>query len=239
MFQTDCTAGDALPGGICAGGKVGAHAFSHLVSADGAHWRRLPDALVPLNSSSYDGADGDCDGTVSFPAGIGPVIMWGADCGRGKWPPPESGSDGAGSTVGEPQTRDYPRVAMAMAANATDPLLERWVKSTANPIAWADPTRPCSFPGRVWRSDAGGERHWSMVCTGATSAGPKANDQGPWYRMSTTDPTLHGPWKLADAAFVKVAPNTVVGSIGSPNFCKLTSNRPLLVMYGSVLIDCL
>ena len=88
MFQEECTALDALPGGICAGGKVGAHAFSHLVSTDGgARWRRITDALKPTPGSTYDGQDGDCDGTVSFPEGIGPVIMWGADCGTGRWPP--------------------------------------------------------------------------------------------------------------------------------------------------------
>ena len=90
MFQEECTALDALPGGICEGGKVGAHAFSHLVSTDGgAHWRRITDALKPTPGSTYDGQDGDCDGTVSFPEGIGPVIMWGADCGTGRWPPGE------------------------------------------------------------------------------------------------------------------------------------------------------
>ena len=237
MFQTDCTAEDALPGGICAGGKVGTHSFSHLVSTDGARWQRLPDALVPLNTSTYDSADGDCDGTVSFPEGIGPVVMWGADCGRGKFPP-----DAAAAAVPSqrhtqdqraPRTRDYPRIAMARADNASDPYLKRWNKSVANPISWADPTRPCSFPGRVWRSDAGGKRHWSMVCCGATSVltpGFPYHEQGPWYRVSTTDPTLHGPWKLADAAFVHTGPNEshphTIGSIGSPNFYSLPDPRP-------------
>eukprot|EP01052_Picozoa_sp_SAG31_P035595 SAG31_NODE_4317_length_3363_cov_1.982230_2_plen_454_part_01 len=232
MFQTDCTALDALPGGICAGGNVGAHAFSHLVSADGARWKRLPDALIPLNTSTYDGADGDCDGTVSFPEGIGPVILWGADCGRGKWPPDTMDGTGIPSAALSrlPQTRDYPRVAVAKASNASDPLLEHWIKSADNPIAWADPSRPCSFPGRVWRSDAGGQRHWSMVCTGATSVptpGFPYPKQGPWYRMATTDPSLHGEWKLADATFVRVGDQDPrpIGSIGSPSFYALPNPR--------------
>ena len=88
MFQTDCTKDDAQSGGICVGGKVGGHAFSHLVSTDGAHWRRLPDALIPMNTSSYDGADGDCDrayaddelralrGCCASPAGARHVAQW-------------------------------------------------------------------------------------------------------------------------------------------------------------------
>ena len=134
MFQTDCTEDDAQPGGICAGGRVGGHAFSHLVSTDGAHWRRLKDALIPMNTSEYDGADGDCDGTVSFPEGIGPVTMWGADCGRGKWPPPD---DDAASE--RSRTSDYPRVAVAFAANASDPFLVKWKKSENNPIVCGPP----------------------------------------------------------------------------------------------------
>ena len=174
MFQTDCTKPDAnATGGICAGGKVGAHAFSHLVSEDGGvHWRRITDALIPTPGSSYDGSDGDCDGTVSFPEGIGPVIMWGANCGTGKWPPkppppppsppppPPPGPPVAAAEDSEDgdhssklRSADYPRVAVAMAANATDPLLEFWDKTADNPVTWSDPTQPCSFPGRVWRSD--------------------------------------------------------------------------------------
>ena len=45
MFQTDCVKEDAVSGGLCAGGKVGSHAFSHLVSTDGARWRRLDDVI--------------------------------------------------------------------------------------------------------------------------------------------------------------------------------------------------
>ena len=169
MFQTDCTKPDAnATGGICAGGKVGAHAFSHLVSEDGGvHWHRITDALIPTPGSSYDGSDGDCDGTVSFPEGIGPVIMWGANCGTGKWPPkppppppPPPGPPVAAAEDSEDgdhssklRSADYPRVAVAMAANATDPLLEFWDKTADNPVTWSDPTQPCSFPGRVWRSD--------------------------------------------------------------------------------------
>lgn len=248
MFQTDCVKSDAAPGGLCSGGKAGSHAFSHLVSTDGVRWRRLGDAISGTPGSPYDGADGDCDGTVSFPEGIGPVLLYGADCGRGKWPPHPPPSPPAPTPPGPPlppskdcefhaatdykdsgvganawiptaegccahcaatkdckvavfvhnppctngtapqdcgqcymkssaaqpyskpgavschpkrsrllvsvsrtEAQDYPRVAVAL-GNATDPLLQHWVKTAANPIEWADPTRPASFPGRVWRS---------------------------------------------------------------------------------------
>ena len=220
MFQTDCTKDDAQSGGICVGGKVGGHAFSHLVSTDGAHWRRLPDALIPMNTSSYDGADGDCDGTVSFPEGIGPTIMWGADCGRGKWPPPDATSERS-------RAGDYPRVAVAFAVNASDLFLERWKKSENNPVEWATPSNPCSFPGRVWHSAANGThpRHWNMVCTGASS-GLHGTSQGPWYRMSTMDPTLHGPWVTADAEFARSENGKAFGSISSPSFYALPAPQP-------------
>jgi hypothetical protein len=207
MFQTDCTALDANPGGICAGGKVNAHAFSHLVSEDGGvHWRRLTDALIPTPGSPYDGFDGDCDGTVSFPEGIGPVILWGADCGTGKWPPKPPGPPApvppgppASSHHRRSLTTDYPRVAVAMAINHTDPLLQSWRKTVQNPVVWSDPTQPCSFPGRVWRSDpklTGKPAHWSMVGAGARE-GPKPTTMADWNRYETTDPLLHGPWVLA------------------------------------------
>ena len=226
MFQTACTAADAAPGGICAGGKVGAHAFSHLVSLDGgARWRRIRDALIPTPGSPYDGMDGDCDGTVSFPEGIGPVVMWGADCGTGKWPPPPGGHGNAptNQTSAPLQLGDYPRVAAAFAANASDPLLTRWTKSPNNPIAWADPTFPAAFPGRVWRSDAGGTRHWNML-----GAGMSTHSKGsPWTRYETTDPTLHGPWVLKDAAFATTSANAPpLGGGSTPGFYSLPNPAP-------------
>ena len=232
MFQTYCTELDSnATDGICAGGKVGAHAFSHLVSTDGgAHWERLVDALIPTPGSAYDGFDGDCDGTVSFPDGIGPVILWGADCGTGKWPPKPPGS-GFGPPPSQPRRQlsaDYPRVAVAMATNASDPLLRSWTKSKVNPVVWADPTQPCSFPGRVWKSDTkltGKPPHWSMVGTGARE-GPKPTTMANWNRYETADPTLHGPWVLADTSFATKANGQPIGSISTPGFYSLPNPRP-------------
>ena len=223
MFQTKCTELDAnSTDGICAGGKVSGHAFSHLVSTDGGvHWRRITDALIPTPGSTYDGHDGDCDGTVSFPEGIGPVILWGADCGTGKWPPPKPPSPPHRRQL----TSDYPRVAVAMAVNVTDPLLRSWRKNGL--VAWSDPTQPCSFPGRVWRSDpnvTGKPPHWSMVGTGAKE-GPKPTTMGSWNRYETTDPTLHGPWVLADTSFATQANGHAIGSISTPGFYSLPTPR--------------
>ena len=58
----------------------GPHAWAHVVSENGVRWRRLRDILTPTNGSAVDGVDGDCDGTLSFPEGIGPTILFGADC---------------------------------------------------------------------------------------------------------------------------------------------------------------
>ena len=77
--------------------------------------------------------------------------------------------------------------------DAADPLLLTWTKAADNPVAWADPARPCSFPGRVWRGPArpGQPQHWSMVGTGARIA-PDPTTMAGWFRYETTDPTLHG-----------------------------------------------
>jgi hypothetical protein len=336
MFQTDCVKADAAPGGLCAGGKVGSHAFSHLVSTDGVRWRRLIDAISGTPGSPYDGADGDCDGTVSFPDGIGPVLLYGADCGRGgRWPPgpvpppppsppgppsppsppappvpPPSktceytsetdykdGGIGANtwiptaeaccahcaatngcavavfvhnppcangtapadcgqcymkSSASQPYSKpgavscrpknqsqdqlatsfapqDYPRVAVAL-GNASDPLLQHWSKTAKNPIAWADPAEPASFPGRVWRSSSptapttnttntaessagGGGSEWSMVGV--------SGESGPMYRYTTKDPTLHGPWVVADRAFATTSSGMALSAGSNPDFYSL------------------
>ena len=284
----------------------------------------------------YDGADGDCDGTVSFPDGIGPVLLYGADCGRGgRWPPgpvpppppsppgppsppsppappvpPPSktceytsetdykdGGIGANtwiptaeaccahcaatngcavavfvhnppcangtapadcgqcymkSSASQPYSKpgavscrpknqsqdqlatsfapqDYPRVAVAL-GNASDPLLQHWSKTAKNPIAWADPAEPASFPGRVWRSSSptapttnttntaessagGGGSEWSMVGV--------SGESGPLYRYTTKDPTLHGPWVVADRAFATTSSGMALSAGSNPDFYSL------------------
>ena len=131
----------------------GPHAWAHVVSQNLAHWRRLRDALVPTAGSAVDGVDGDCDGTLSFPAGLGPTILFGADCAV-----PVGGHGRLGASVG-----DAPRVAVARPTNASDPLLEDWAMDSAdNPIVFAEGSPPCSFPGRVWRGNDDGR--YNLVC---------------------------------------------------------------------------
>lgn len=54
----------------------------------------------------------------------------------------------------------------------------------------------------------------SMVGTGAHE-GDKPTTMAAWYRYETTDPTLHGPWTLADAAFASIG-ERAIGSISTP-----------------------
>lgn len=46
----------------------------------------------------------------------------------------------------------------------------------------------------------------------------------PWFRYSTTDATLHGPWVLADTAFATVD-GQAFGDISTPGFYALPSPR--------------
>ena len=60
-----------------------------------------------------------------------------------------------------------------------------------------------------------------MVCLGAT---PQKKD-GAWTRYETADPTLHGPWELADASFATKANGQAVGSDATPGFYPLPNPR--------------
>ena len=87
--------------------------WAHLVSAEAATWRRLPDALAPTKHS-FDGG-GVLDGQLSLLPGLDPVILYdahgperGRDCPvksaagdrPGKNSPPLGASTGDGPTIG-------------------------------------------------------------------------------------------------------------------------------------------
>ena len=117
---------------------------------------------------------------LSFPVGIGPVILFGADC---------------AVPVGQLQLGDAPRVAVARPTNISDRFLADWAMDSTNPLVFGSDAPPCSFPGRVWRSN---DRHYNMICC--------INSQDKhWGRYSTDDDVLHGPWSLADPVFAPVS----------------------------------
>ena len=89
---------------------------------------------------------------------------------------------------------DAPVVAVARPVDASDPYMLRWRKAANNPVSFAAGAPPCSFAGRVWQAP-GDNATWHLVC----AAG------GQWARYTTQDPSLHGPWALADPhlAFVR------------------------------------
>ena len=63
-----------------------------------------------------------------------------------------------------------------------------------------------------------------MVGTGARE-GAKPTTMANWNRYETTDPTLHGPWVLADDSFASVG-GRAIGSISTPGFYSLPDPRP-------------
>jgi hypothetical protein len=121
----------------------------------------VADALSPNPTDYEHGAD--CDGTVSFPPELGPVMLFGPGCGYHPKSEVKLGLE------------DSAVVGVAWPEDAADPQLLKWKKDTANPVVFADGSPPCSFAGRVWRSNttagpsatssnaSGG--HWNLVCS--------------------------------------------------------------------------
>jgi sucrose-6-phosphate hydrolase SacC (GH32 family) len=168
--------------------QKGGGSWSNIVSSDLVHWFTLRDAL--------DGPD--CDGTVSFPDlgtapydGSTPVMLFGLACGQ-PLPPPPASSPQLTTRVG---SSDYPRVAIAVPQRPDDPYLSNWTRRMAADGSHQIPVSfdgvPCSFPGRVWKSEVG--NYWNMLCAW--------DGRKPWSRFMTTDPTLTSGWKLADKTF--------------------------------------
>ena len=177
------------------------HSWGHVVSTDLARWRRVPDALTPSFKGYEHGSD--CDGTVSFPAGLGPVALYGPGCGF-------SGGEGRGEGLpGRRRVRrDAARIGVAVAANASDPWLLGWVRSPNLPVTFAPGSPPCSFAGTVWKHN---DTHWSLVCSGSGNPEEElesnAKVAGGGTRQRYTAPVtggvngIAGPWTLVDPAF--------------------------------------
>ena len=140
---------------------------------------------------------------MSFPdlgaapyTGSTPVILYGPDCASPLPPPKPPPSP---PTVG---LGDAARVEPATPADPSDPLLREWVKTQPGPVVFDGV--PCSFPGRVWKSQVGA--YWNMLCAYDGSG------KGPWARYSSTDPALM-TWKLADLDFTNVHGGAAAGAL--------------------------
>eukprot|EP01051_Picozoa_sp_SAG22_P010135 SAG22_NODE_892_length_6646_cov_21.438369_3_plen_762_part_00 len=223
-----CDGGD--PGVPCGGGWEGPtkhpdprtqrfyHSWGHVVSKDLVRWKRLADALAPNTTNFEHGAD--CDGSVSFPAGVGPVMMYGPGCGyRGPDSRGEEGRLRAG-------LGDAPVVGVALPENPSDPELEHWVRSPPGPVGFATNSPPCSFAGSVWQH---GE-HWSLICT---ADGTRARYTAPSAGGAAG---LAGPWSRADAAFGGNSSGGHIGGNSGPAFLPLPPPPPppstLLLLQG-------
>jgi hypothetical protein len=175
------------------------HSWGHVVSKDLVRWKRLADALAPNSTNFEHGAD--CDGSVSFPAGVGPVMMYGPGCGY-------RGPDGRAGRLG---LGDAPVVGVALPANSSDPELKRWVRSPPGPVAFAASSPPCSFAGSVWQHGD----HWSLICT---ADGTRARYTAPSAGGAAG---LAGPWSRADAAFGGNSSGGKIGGNSGPAFLPL------------------
>eukprot|EP01043_Picozoa_sp_COSAG02_P000263 COSAG02_NODE_5_length_66751_cov_63.939148_9_plen_672_part_00 len=208
-----CDGGDA--GVPCGGGWEGPtihpnprtqtfyHSWGHVVSTDLVRWKRVSDALAPNTTNFEHGAD--CDGSVSFPAGLGPVMMYGPGCGY-------HGPDNANHI----ELGDAPVVGVALPENASDPELEHWVRSPDRPVSFAATSPPCSFAGSVWQHDD----HWSLLCT---ADGTRARYTAP---SAPGLASLAGPWSRVDAAFGGNRSGGNIGGNSGPAFLPLLPPSP-------------
>lgn len=99
--------------------QAGGGNWTHAVSNDLVTWFRMEDALGRGAADSPWDRYGPCDGTASFPGGslgVGPVILYGADCASKNVSASEDGS--------LPPLGDFPRVGVARPADPTSPYLK-------------------------------------------------------------------------------------------------------------------
>jgi hypothetical protein len=191
-----------VQGGLGRDGMVGdwsTGGWTHAVSNDLVHWYHVKDALGRGPSNSSWDHDGPCDGTLSLTDGngSGPFIMYGPDCADRM---PKKPTNTTVKGVKDVKLGDYPRIAVARLLNPSSPYMLDWRKDSANPIAFEGP--PCSFPGRVWRSEVGD--YFNMLCSYAQGKS--------WARYVSSSPSLH-KWKLAAEQFT--VPNIAGGGGGA------------------------
>lgn len=187
------------------------------------HWRRIQDALAPNWTNFEHGAD--CDGSISFPRGMGTAVaMYGPGCGYKGGPDitvdtkpdgSDNGKDGGGgdgngrghinSQIRSRQRRDAAVIGVALPQNVSDPYMTAWVKIPDRPVSFAQGSPPCSFAGSVWRHN---DSHWSMVCSGSGTrrryTAPiinQKNDTANTNANTNDDQGIAGPWTLVDSAF--------------------------------------
>ena len=173
-----------VQGGLGRSGLVGdwsTGGWTHAVSNDLVRWFHVKDALGRGPSTSTWDHDGPCDGTLSLTDGngSGPLIMFGPDC---------------ADRLKKPRTSmlgDYPRIAVARAVDPSSPYLLDWQKDpSGEPVSFDGP--PCSFPGRVWRSEVGD--CFNMLCSFGQGKS--------WARYTSNSPDLLS-WKVAEREFTQ------------------------------------
>eukprot|EP01047_Picozoa_sp_COSAG01_P063954 COSAG01_NODE_8379_length_2807_cov_12.130355_2_plen_510_part_00 len=155
-----------------------ARTWGHLTSTDLVHWTRRGKVFAPPPKNSSWDREAECDGSLSFPAGLGPRIMWTPDCDN------KAASSRSQLGLGG-STQDFAHLAVAEPADSADPLLLDWNKDSNNPATGDIP----SFPDSVWKSEVG--THYNLL--GAL------NGSSPWARYTSDSKLL--VWKLADPAF--------------------------------------
>lgn len=151
--------------------------WAHAVSADGgAHWRNLPHALVPDRTHTYDGRGSD-DGSLTVHPGVNggePIILY--DIAPAPAPPLRLAAGAAQDSAA--RAADRPLLAVARAADPSDPLLEVWTKDPQNPVSFDGGPGAC-FPSSIWPNG----QHWNFIANGV--------------RFFTDDPTMHS-WRRSN-----------------------------------------
>jgi hypothetical protein len=161
----------------------GASTWEHLTSTDGVRWSRRGRVFSPPPPNSTWDKEAECDGSLSFPAGLGPRIMWTPNC--------DHANASSATDVGRAQ--DFAHLAVAEPADPTDPFLLEWTKDPGNPATGDIP----SFPDSVWKSTNGNYYNMLGALGGHT----------PWARYTSDSRLLH--WKLADPAFASWANDSI------------------------------